>query len=243
MKKLKIKLDLENQGTVELCSMAKGIKTAGDSVIVAPPVSDADQAVDADAALVIHSQRQTNQSKTLTAQESQLTSKIKRNITRVAHYVEDTANEYAIQQGSYDAGKAVILRCGFVLEDDRDLHQRTLEEVASGPGWFHVRTKSVGEHATYIWRYGLTSSKGTPPTEFRPLLITTQCEFILIGGKSGGIYGVQCASILPIPRTKPGAPDVKKKSTIIPASKAGKPTFTDGAEPWQWSDWIYIVCK
>ncbi len=64
--------------------------------------------------------------------------------------------------------------------------------------------------------------------------------------KSGTIYGFREASILPLKRSGSNATPtsmVKKLATPTVATNVHKVTFSDGAEHYAWSNWVYVVIQ
>jgi hypothetical protein len=132
--------------------------------------------------------------------------------------VQSVANDVAAAAGDVAAGIIVVQRTAFRLKKDGMPHQRHFEVVESGEGWVHLRTKAVHDRAGYIWKYGIAPAKDTPPAVFSPLLFTLEVDVIIDHLKSGNIYGFQFASIKPVRR----------------------PTFSDGTDPFTFSDFLYI---
>jgi hypothetical protein len=238
--------DLGYMDNTTLCKTALGTKTAGDADVVAPPVTDTVLHGEADDALAVQVQRQTNQSKSLTAQGNVLAGKVRVSYADNAAYVETIANKVVRNTGSYDAGVNVVERCGYMIKDKSEPHPRGFEVVESGPGWVHLRVKSVGKRAGYMWRCGITPEKDVKPSSFLPILFTLQSEVVIMGLRSGNMYGFQSASIVPVAQTKNSDPSQSisaKKATTSVATKANKTTFTITEDPYQWSEFIYQGMK
>jgi hypothetical protein len=237
--------DLSNTDNTTVCTTALGTKTDGDPDVTNPPVKDTDIYKEANDALAVQTQRQTNQSKSLTSQSNELTDIVRVSYSSNAAYIEQIANKVVRTTGSYDAGLNVVQRCGYKVKTKGELHPRSFEVVASGPGWFHLRVKAVGRRAGYLWRLGITTEKGVMPTQFLPIFFTVECEVVIINLESGSIYGLQSASILPVAQTKNSDPSQtlsSKTATVSVSTKANKATFSAGDDPYQWSDFIYEVC-
>jgi len=157
--------------------------------------------------------------------------------------VQDVANKVAISNGSVSKGEAVVERCGFKLKKKGEKPSRAFEVVESGPGWIHLRVKSVGIKAGYLWRFGITSEKNKAPGVFLPILFTLECDIIITNLTSGVLYGYQVASILPVsrtPETDPALTTVTKKSSVMLSTKSKKASFTVGVDPYNWSDIMYV---
>ncbi len=243
--KIKVALDLEEMDVTNLASMAKGVKTTGDPDVTNPSVTDLVLHGQADDLLDCHDQRGTNKSPSLTRQETVLKNILIRSVTDVGLDVEKAANKVAIAQGDVAAGEAVVLRCGYKLKKKGTKPPREFEVVGSGPGWVHIRVKSVGSRAGYVWRFGITTEIGKVPTIFMPMLFTLECEVIITNIPRGAILGYQMASIVPVNLTAKSSPnpDVSKIPPLGAPSKGKKPTFTANVDPLHWSDFIYDVCK
>lgn len=243
--KIKLSLDLASMDVPTLASTAKGIKTAGDPDVTNPSVTDVVMHGQADDMLDCHNLRATDKSLELTRNETVLRNILERSITDVGGDVVKIANKVAIAHGDVAAGEAVVVRCGYKLKKRAVLPPREFEVVASGPGWVHLRVKSVSTRAGYVWRFGITSAIGKIPTVFMPLLFTLECEVIITNIPRGSILGYQMASIISVnlaAKTSPN-PDVSKIPPLGAPSKGKKPTFTADVDPLLWSDFIYDVCK
>lgn len=229
----------DEMDTPTLCSSARGVVTAGDPDVTAPPFTDVQLKAQADTTQGIHEQRITNKSPDLTRQEEVEVEKLEEMYKRDAQYVEDKANDVAKASGSVAAGEAVVLRCGFKLKQESHKAPREFEIIASGPGWMHIRVKSVGKRGGYVWRIGVTNTKGVIPTTFLPLFFTLECEMVITNLNSGSMYGIQFATILPASQSE-ATPGTQSDSI---STSSSKPTFSAGADPLIWSDFIYEGCK
>jgi len=147
-----------------LVAVVKSVKTANDPDVVNPPVSDTVLYQQADDVMAVVTQRKTDPSPTLTAKQSELSSKVKRSYGKVMAYVAGVANDKAVSAGDVEAGRQVFLRCGFTQKKALDVHPRGFEIVDQGPTWYHLRVKSVGKRAAYGWKCGLSDENNTPPT-------------------------------------------------------------------------------
>ena len=244
--KIVIAIDTSKKDVPTLCSDAKAVKTAGDPDATNPPVTDVVLGQQSDALIATHNLRKTNKSASLTSQEEQQRNILERSYKKVGLYVQGVANDVAVIKGDVAAGEAVAQRTGFMLKKKGTPHPRAFEVVESGPGWFHLRVKAIGKRAGYGWRYGVTSAKNIPPAEFRPVIFTLECEVVINNLKSGSIYGLQEACILPVSHkssTNPAITATSKTATPTASTKAHKATFSDGQEPMQFGDFIYEVCK
>jgi hypothetical protein len=215
--KIVVITDISDLSTPDMVSEAKGIKLTGDPDVTSPPVTETILHTEADDLLNIHTKRQTNPP-TATAEQEQLQRDIViRDYKKDALEVQSVANDVAAAAGDVAAGIIVVQRTAFRLKKDGMPHQRHFEVVESGEGWVHLRTKAIHHPAGYVWNYGITAAKDTPPTIFKPLLFTLEVDIIINNLQSGSIYAFQVAGILPVQR----------------------PTFSDGVEPLTFSDFIY----
>ncbi len=238
--------DLSDMDNTTACNEALGTKTAGDPDVTSPPVEDTVLHGQANDALAVEQKRQIDQSKALTTLGNELASKVRVSYFKVAGYVQDVANDVVISTGSWDAGVHVVQRCGYRMKTKSEPHPRGFEVVDSGPGWVHLRVKSVNYRAGYLWRMGSTPEKDVKPTSFLPILFTLQCEVVVLGLKSGTMYGFQSASIVPVAQTKKSDPSKSisaKAATTSVATKANKATYTMSEDPYQWSEFIYQGIK
>lgn len=244
--KIVVALNLKKMNDLTICSRAMGVKTTADPDVVNPPVSDATLKLQANAIMDIITLRKTKQAKSLTRQQKEEVEVLKRYYGRVGRYVQDIANDVAISAGDAEAGKAVVLRCGFTLKKKRVLPPRNFDVVKSAPGWTHIRVKAAGKYAVYIWRFGITSEKGVMPAEFMPIVVTTVCELIVKHPFSGNFMAYQVACVLPKPRsahTKKAKSKLGRNASDVASYIGNKPVVEAGIDALQWSDFIYMVCK
>jgi len=242
IKKIVVIRDLSDKDNTEVSKMALGTKTTGDPDVTNMPVSDTDFHKQANDSLDVQVQRQTDQSKSLTAKGNELCSKVRTSYFQNSGRIQDLANNLVATTGSYDAGVALVLRCGYLLKTKSEVHPRGFEIIDSGPGWVHLRVKAVGNRAGYIFRLGITTEKGVIPTTFLTILFSLQCEVVIMGLKSGSMYGFQFASILPVAQTKNSDPSQtasSKTATTTMSTKANKTVYVMTNEIYQWSDFIY----
>lgn len=181
-----------------------------------------------------------NTSKMLTKQLAQDVDVLLNALTTNAHYVEDTANTAAA--GNLAKAQEMINSSGYKLKKKGEPHPRVFEVVASGIGWVHLRVKSVGTRAGYVWKYGAVTAKGLVPTTWSILVFTLETELVINGLKSNTIYAFEYASILPSSHTHKTpviVPLVVKAASKLSTSQSKKPTYTDGQVQLQFSDSIY----
>ena len=150
----------------------------------------------------------------------------------------------SIDAGDVSVGEQVIIRCGYKVKRPKSPTIRQFKVIPSGVGAVNIITKAVAKRATYIRQYGVTPTKGVPPTVFAELLITSGTDIYVNNLKSATIYGFREATVLPTSRSTTSSKPVsavKKMATPTVATKAHKVTFSDGAEHYNWGDWIYTV--
>jgi hypothetical protein len=114
-----------------------------------------------------------------------------------------------------------VLRIGMKLKKEGIADARTFEVYDSGVEWVHIRCKAVAKRAAYIWRYGVTTAKDTPPAALVQPIITLQANLLITDLQSGTIYGFQFASI----------------------DSTDDPEYADGTDPYIYSDFIYFAVQ
>ena len=244
--KIVVALDLDTMDQNELCITAKGVITTGDPDVTTPPVTDAVLYAQADDLLKNLAKRKTDRSKDLTNIGLDLAGKVRMALQKDGLYVQSVANDVAEANGSVALGNAVVNRCGFKLKKKADKTPRDFKVVGSGPGWTHLRVKAVGKRAGYLWRFGKTTKKGIMPAGTLTTLFTLECEIIINNQDSGDIYGYQMASILPVSHgsgTGTSPTITAESASMMPASKTKKATISSDKDPYNWSDYIYDICK
>jgi hypothetical protein len=185
-----------------------------------------------------------NTSKALTKLLAQDADILMTALTTNGHYVEDTANTVAA--GNLAKAQQMINSSVYKLKKKGTPHPRVFEVMKSGVQWVHLRTKSVGKRAGYVWRYAPVSAKGVVPTTWSYLIFTLEAELLINNLKSSTIYAFQFASILPVSHHKNVpvlTPIVVKAATTLSTTKSSKATFTDGQTQLQFSDSIYFTVQ
>jgi len=224
--------------------MLNSVKTTGDLDVTDPPIDDTVMHAQGGKITTVHAERITNRSKQLTAQEKLEVNTGKRYYKKVGLYIQGIATDVAIAAGDLNAGIAVVERCGYKVKKIGSKPGREFEIVAYGPGWFHVRVKSVGRETAYIWKIGVTTQKGVKPETFGSEFITTECELIVNGIESGKIYYIVEATVLPVPKkntkTK-SAIHLTNEMSLQTSAGTNKPSYTYGSDPYNWTDPIYHV--
>jgi hypothetical protein len=219
-------------------------KTAGDPLVVAPPVNDTTMKSEAATLQTIYNE---SESPLPTASKLQVTTQ--RNICIAAYnqnagYIQGIARAAAVAAGDVTAGIQVVIRCGYKVKKASVPAPRHFKVTPKGVGGVDIVTKAVGKRASYIREYGITPTKGVPPTTIAEILVSLEADIFVNNLKSGSIYGFREASVLPTKRTTPNVVNpslAKKTATPTVATTSHKVTFTDGAEHYTWSDWVYVI--
>ena len=159
--------------------------------------------------------------------------------------MQGVANDAAIAAGDVNAGILVATRCGFKIKKEKTINPRQFK-AKPGIGCADISTKAVGKRVTYIRQYG-QAAKGTPPatTVLEELLISLEADIHVNNLKSMGCYAFREAYVLPTKRAKKPSTStttvIAKMATPTIATTSKKVTFTDGAEHYNFGDWIYVV--
>jgi hypothetical protein len=220
--KIVVITDISNLETPDMITAGGGIVLTLDPDATAPPVADTVLHTEADDLQTVHNNRQTEPPTATANDEIGARDTLAFDYQQDARYVESIANKVAKAAGDVTAGIAVVNRTGFKLKKTGIRAARHFEIYASGIEWAHVRTKSVAKVAAYVWRFGITPIKGTPPAiEGSRAVVNLEADLKITNLKSGTIYGIQFAA-------------VKRKE---------KRTYSNGEEPLIYSDWIYFVVQ
>jgi hypothetical protein len=212
--------DISDLDTPNMVSEAKGIVFTGDPDATAPPVDDTTLHGHADDLQTAHTGRQTNPPTTTANDEKEARDTLIEEYQLDALYVQGVARKVAKAAGDIAAGKQVVARLGFKLKKDASANARTFEVYASGIGFVKIHAPSAAKKASYVWQYGVTKSKGTPPEiDGGKGVVNNQSEVEITNLVSGEIYGFRYAAV-----------------------KSGeKTTHSDGEDPLIFSDFIYFV--
>jgi hypothetical protein len=239
-----------------LIKACKKVKTAGDSVAVAPPVTDAVMATQITALQTAYDGTQTKPptvlEKTMNIAFNILATSYKKN----GRYLETVSNDAAIAAGDVNAGTQVVIRCGYALKAEADKVPKTFKATSTIEGEIDITTKSGGDGTTYIRQHGKTPTKHVPPTAAvlaaEELLIGHHVKQSLINLNSGDIWAFREATIVPPHKKKTGGGSVTGISTsatertATPTATTGGHTdvFSEGATShYIWSGWIYVTVK
>ena len=237
---------------IELVTAAELVKTAGDPIAVAPPVTDT----------VIHAAANTLQTLyngTQTKPPTVLESTVQTQFNVVAtmyrkngSYLKIVANDAAIAAGDVNVGIAVVQRCGYKVKGDKAPTTKTFKGNSTVSNQVDVDTKSPGAGTIYVRQYGVTATKDVPPTGVAELLISKKGSISITNLKSGNIIAVREAYILSVPRkhkrgtrgTTGVIPSASGRNATTTASSTGnKIVFSDAAEHYNFGNWIYVVVK
>jgi len=217
IKRVQIALHFGKMKIDTLLNFSLGIVNgiADDPDATAPPISSDALGTQRSALQTTHASRQTDKSKDLTNLEHDQATTLVTSLTKIAHYVEDLANDKAA--GDTAIATQIITRIGFQVKKGFVRHQRSFEIVSVDKGSVHLHTSSAGQKAAYLWQYSatLTNSAG-----WSFPIHTLKSEVVITGLQSGINYGFRFASIIPA---------------------KGKSTVTAGNEQPVWSDVITSV--
>jgi hypothetical protein len=219
-------------------------KTAGDPLVTTPPVNDTTMKSDASTLDTLYTE---SESPLPTATKLQVTTQ--RNICIAAYnqnagYIQGIARAAAVAAGDVTAGIQVVIRCGYKVKKASVPAPRHFKATPKGVGGVEITTKAVGKRASYIRQYGTTTAKGVAPTTIAEVLVSLEADIYVNNLKSGTIYAFREASVLPTKRSTPivVVPSLAlKTATPTIATTSHKVTFSDGAEHYTWSDWIYVI--
>jgi hypothetical protein len=213
--------DISPLSTPEMISEALGVVFTGDPDATTPPVADPMLHAEAATLQTIHSKRQTNPPTATSDEEDVQRNILARAYKKDAVYVEGVANDVAVDAGDVNAGEAVVLRIGMKLKKEGMADARSFEVYDSGVEWVHIRCKAVAKRAGYVWRYGITTAKNTPPATLVDPIFTLEANLLITDLQSGAIYGFQFASILP----------------------TRSPEYANGTDAIIYSDFIYFAVQ
>jgi hypothetical protein len=220
--KIVVKTDISELDTPHMISEAKGIKFTGDPDATAPPEDDTALHGLADDLQDVHSARQTNPP-TKSADDETVARDLLADAYQVdAQYVQTVARRVAKAGGDVAAGETVVARLGFKLKKDAATNARTFEVYASGVGFVKIHAPAAAKLAAYVWEYGTTDAKGTPPKiEGGRGIVNLQSSIEITNLEGGKIYGFRYAFV----------------------KQTEKGTHSDGEEPLVFSDFIYFVVQ
>ncbi|MBI3502317.1 MAG: hypothetical protein HY063_11035 [Bacteroidetes bacterium] len=218
----------------------------GDPDATAPPVSDGTLQAKATSLL-------TDYGTWLKTKDPALEKQIKRKrndlilqLDKDADYLQGVARDVAVAAGDVTAGEAVVIRIGFTLKKRTGGKKPDFGVIASGPNFVQLHSKKAKKgNEGHMWRYGITTAKGTPPPQ--PGLIThftLETDVILHDLPSNTVIGIQHTSVLPVSHTKKTSAKTSKTATATPLSKAKHPLFSHtNPDPYNWTDFIYVVIQ
>ncbi|MBI3502674.1 MAG: hypothetical protein HY063_12860 [Bacteroidetes bacterium] len=246
LKKAKVATDFQKLSASDLATFADGTVTGltGNANLPAPTIALATITTQTTALRnTLKLIASGNTSKTITAQAATQANALMLSLGTNGHYVEDTAN--TIAAGDLKKAEGIITSSGYKLKKKATPHPRDFEVVETGPGFVHLRAKKAKKGAEgHIWRYGITTAKGTPPTTVI-VRFTLGADIIISDLASNTVVGAQHASILPVAHTKktdPSSTQTSKTATQVALSKTRHPMYSNMvADPYQWTDFIYAV--
>jgi len=256
MPTIKVLIETTHLSPTLLIKAAKKVKTTGDSVAGAAPVTDAQMLVAINNLQTAYDGTQTKPATVLEKAVNIVFNTLATMYKKNGRYLETVSNDAAIADGDINAGTIVVIRCGYALKAEAVKAPKTFKATSTIEGEIDTTTKSAGVGATYIRQYGKTPVKHTPPIatelEARELLIGHHVKQSLINLKSGDIYAFREATIVPPHKKKTGGSTTGTTTTMATA-KTSTPTATTGGHTdvfsegatshYIWSGWIYVTVK
>jgi hypothetical protein len=245
--KIKVSRGYRKLNVPELGSFAKGITFTGDSDATDPTFDDAALKTSSDKMITTHISRQTNPSTNLTNLEKQFRNTLTDELDADANYVENVANAVAKSAGDRNAGLAVVKRLGFLVAG-KGSAKRIIGVVGVGVGWFHAHeAKSKKGFEIHIWNIGITTAKGTAPTETQGA-VTCEADCIFNNLPSGSVLAYRHASVVPVSHVAKTSTQatpqssLAKTSSLIPMSKSKHPVIDfNNKNVYQFGEWRYVV--
>jgi hypothetical protein len=242
-KKASISLDFKLMDASSLAQFADGtvIGLTGNASFSAPPVPLTTITSQTGALRTLSGQRSSgNKSTALTKQEANQAGTLMQSLTSNGHYVEDTANTAG--NGDVAVAEQLILTSGYHLKGHAAPAPRGFEIVGTQTGWVHARVAKTQTGAEgHLWRFGITPTKGIPPTTL-VTRFTLAVDLIIADIPSGSILGIQHASILPTPRAAKKAAATAKGASATAISASGHVVVSfPVADPYQWTGFIYAL--
>ena len=174
--------------TLTLCDDAQHIHTSANPLTNTPPVTDA--ALHSQATVTMNTY-DAYKAVPPTATKSQVTTQ--RNIlinmfNKVALYVQSVARDAAIAAGDVTAGVTVVGGVGFKIKKAAHKPPKYFKVVSKSIGTADVTSKAVAKNAGYIREYGITTTRGVPPTTLANPVVTLEVDIHIKNLKSGSIY-------------------------------------------------------
>ncbi len=225
----------------DLASFADGVasKLTGNATFPSPPAPPAtisSQAATLRAALA--SIATGGRTKALTGQAGAAKRALALSLVADGHYVEDTAN--LVAAGDPAKAASLVTAAGFALAKTPTGGKRTTGIVATGPGWAHGRAPKTAKHQGNLWRYGITTAKGTPPTTL-VMVVTLEADVVIRDLPSGSVLALQHAPVLAAGKNGAAAGG-GSHLTPLPASLGKHPAFSNlQTSPYTFGDFAYVV--
>jgi len=227
------------------------IKTAGDSVVVLPPVTDAIFQPQ-----VARLQTMYTGFKQVPPTYTSSQVNIQKGIVVVSYnknmaYIESVSQDEAISAGDINAGIAVVLRVGAKLGKKGSNKKTDFGVTDIGVNFIQVHAKKdVKGNQSHKWRIAIVPALGTAPIKGAWVEFTsTECDIIIEGVPAGSFVAINHTDILPVAHAKTGTattsvPLTGKKAKVIPASKGNHPVFNWlNPDPYTWKGWIYCTAQ
>ncbi|MHB8260978.1 MAG: hypothetical protein ACYDCN_11235 [Bacteroidia bacterium] len=245
--KIKVSRTYRKGSTPTLYSFAHGTAFGTTGIGATVPESDVTIYGYADTMMATHTSRQTNPSKTLTANEKAEKKTLLTALDLNADYLEGKANAKAISTGNINDGIAVVTAAGFLVAG-RGLAHRVIGISKAGIGWILFQAlKSKKGTEGFVYEFGPTPDKGTPPLNPKRASETSAtCMFNNIPSKT--VVAVRFASI--VPPSHQAATNLPNTQRTVAAHATTPPVISKGKHPvidfvngqiLTFSEWYYTV--
>ena len=238
----RVAFEFRTMKEADLASFADGvaIRLTGNATFPSPPVPAATLSTQvgtlrAALAAIASSGR----TKVLTAQSKEARLALLLSLVADGHYVEDTSNTAAA--GDSAKAAALVVSAAFALAKTPTGGPKATGVVGTGPGWIHLRDKKDARVEAHLWRYGLTSAKGTPPSTL-VTLVTLEVDLIIRDLPSGTTLAVQHAAVGPVGTGAKKATGAGSGLTTLPAALGKHPVHSNlQTQPYTFGDFAYAV--
>jgi hypothetical protein len=233
--------NMKTQKLVNICNLQK---TAGETFASQMPVNDNDMH---DQAAIVDSTYIDFKGVPPTATYEEVNTERNKAIlmyNQNVAFIQGKARNIVLATGDINEGIDLVLRCGYRI---KKVGSKPPRHFKASPGieCVDLSTKAVNDRAAYIRQYGETPTKGVPPTDIIDTIVSLETDIHVSNLESGKRYAFREASIIPVGRSSKSVSAnktiVKKGVTPSVSTKAHKAVFVNGAENYQWSDWIHVV--
>ncbi len=246
LKVIQVVTGTSKMSPTDLVTAALLVKTTGDPIAVAPPVTDIVIHGAANTLQNLFNGTQANPPTVLTSAVTTQFNIVATMYKKIGSYLKNVSNDAAIAAGDVSAGTVVVQRCGYKVKSAKKPSSKGFKGTSTTSNQIDISTKSAGVNAIYVRQYGVTPTKDVPPTIMAELLISKHADISITNLKSGNIIAFREAYILPIPRKKKtglALPATARGATTTASSTGHKIVFSDAAEHYNYGNWIYVVVK